>query len=62
MDVVVRGDCDCSQVGKTIILPSSHKGNLATGHKIIKMQWLYVDGLDTQIYFLPSHVTQSGQK
>ncbi|XP_015057654.1 uncharacterized protein LOC107003921 [Solanum pennellii] len=26
MDAVVRGDSDCSQVGKTIILPSSHTG------------------------------------
>ena len=26
MDVVVRGDSDCSQVGKTIILPLSHTG------------------------------------
>lgn len=26
MDVVVRGDSDCSMVGKTIILPSSHTG------------------------------------
>ena len=26
MDAIVRGDSDCSRVGKTIILPSSHIG------------------------------------
>ena len=62
MDVVVRGDCDCSQVGKQLYYLRHTRGDLAIGHKIIRMQCLYVDGLDTRIYYLPSYVTQSGQK
>lgn len=34
MDTVVRGDLDCSMVGKTIILPSSTLGDVGIGHKI----------------------------
>uniref|UniRef100_A0A3Q7GHN3 ATP-dependent DNA helicase n=1 Tax=Solanum lycopersicum TaxID=4081 RepID=A0A3Q7GHN3_SOLLC len=32
MDSIVRGDFDCSQVGKTIILPSSHIGSREDGY------------------------------
>ena len=61
-DAVLRGDTDPITVGKLIVLPSSFTGSPSTWFKIIKMQWRYVDGQVTQIYFLHLLAIQNGQK
>ena len=61
-DAVFRGDTDPITVGKRIVLPSSFTGSPSTWFKIIKMQWRYVDGQVTQIYFLHLLAIQNGQK
>ncbi|KAK6777412.1 hypothetical protein RDI58_024129 [Solanum bulbocastanum] len=62
MDAILRGDSDCSLVGKTVILLHLTLEDLAIRHKIIKMQWQFVGGLDIQICSSLSHAIQSGPK
>ena len=62
MDAILRGDSDCSLVGKQLSYLHLTPEDLAIGHKIIKMQWQFAGGLDIQICSSLSHAIQSGPK
>ncbi|KAJ9543984.1 hypothetical protein OSB04_023691 [Centaurea solstitialis] len=49
MDVVHRGNSDCSTIGKSIILPSSHTEGPRYKAQTIKMRWRFANGPDIQI-------------